>query len=160
MGFEEKSSGECFVLNINHLRSKRGTGAESNDKRMLNVDSLLVMLDTIKGQNIYNDPDILLVGDYNSYTYEQPLQTIIQAGYKDVLMQYAPEGYSYVYHSWSGYLDRVFASESMSQQITMIQPYHLNADYYYSRGFKRGLDKTMFRFADHDPILIHIKLGE
>jgi predicted extracellular nuclease len=160
LGWEEIASGERFVLNINHLRSKRGTGAESNEKRMANVDSLMVMLNTINEQNIYQDEDILLVGDYNSYTYEQPLQTIIQAGYEDVLMHYAPEGYSYVYYSEAGYLDRVFASPTMRAQVTEVQPYHLNADYFYSRGFKRGLDETIFRYADHDPILIHVKLGK
>jgi predicted extracellular nuclease len=158
LGWEEITSGERFVLNINHLRSKRGTGAESNDKRMANVDSLMVMLNKIQEQQLFQDEDILLVGDYNSYTYEQPLQTIIQAGYEDVLMHYAPEGYSYVYYSEAGYLDRVFASPTMTNQITLIQPYHLNADYFYSRGFKRGLDDTIFRYADHDPILIHLKL--
>jgi 5'-nucleotidase len=160
LGWEEIASGEKFVLNINHLRSKRGTGAESNDKRMANVDSLMVMLNTIQEQQLFQDDDILLVGDYNSYTYEQPLQTIIQAGYEDVLMHYAPKGYSYVYYSEAGYLDRVFASPTMSTQVTQVQPYHLNADYFYSRGFKRGLDETIFRYADHDPILIHIKLGK
>ena len=160
LGWEEIASGEKFVLNINHLRSKRGTGAESNDKRMANVDSLMAMLSKIQEQQIFQDEDILLVGDYNSYTYEQPLQTIIQAGYADMLMQYAPKGYSYVYYSEAGYLDRVFASPTMSTQVTKVQPYHLNADYFYSRGFKRGLDETIFRYADHDPILIHIKLGE
>lgn len=160
LGWEEIASGERLVLNINHLRSKRGTGAESNEKRMANVDSLMVMLNTINEQNIYQDEDILLVGDYNSYTYEQPLQTIIQAGYTDVLMQYAPQGYSYVYYSEAGYLDRVFASPTMSAQVTQVRPYHLNADYFYSRGFKRGLDETIFRYADHDPILIHVKLGK
>lgn len=160
LGWEEIASGEKFVLNINHLRSKRGTGAESNDKRMANVDSLMVMLNKIQEQQVFQDKDILLVGDYNSYTYEQPLQTIIQAGYEDVLMHYAPEGYSYIYYSEVGYLDRVFASPSMRAQVTQIQPYHLNADYFYSRGFKRGLDQTIFRYADHDPILIHVKLGK
>ena len=160
LGWEEIASGEKFVLNINHLRSKRGTGAESNDKRMTNVDSLMVMLYKIQEQQLFQDEDILLVGDYNSYTYEQPLQTIIQAGYEDVLMQYAPEGYSYVYYSEAGYLDRVFASPTMTDQVTQVQPYHLNADYFYSRGFKRGLDETIYRYADHDPILIHLKLGK
>ena len=159
LGFEEMASGERFVLNINHLRSKRGTGAESNEKRMANVDSLMLMLDKINTEQIFGDKDILLVGDYNSYTYEQPLQTIIAAGYEDVLMQFAPQGYSYVYYSEAGYLDRVFASPTMSKQVKMVQPYHLNADYFYSRGFKRGLDDTMFRYADHDPILIYVKLG-
>ena len=159
LGFEEMASGERFVLNINHLRSKRGTGAESNEKRMANVDSLMLMLDKINTEQIFGDKDILLVGDYNSYTYEQPLQTIVKAGFEDVLMQYAPQGYSYVYYSEAGYLDRVFASPTMAAQVQMVQPYHLNADYYYSRGFKRGLDDTIFRYADHDPILIYVKLG-
>ena len=159
-GFEEIKSGERFVLNINHLRSKRGTGDESNSKRMVNVDSLLVMLDKIEKEQLFGDKDILLVGDYNCYSQEQPIQTLVQAGYEDVLMQYDSTGYSYVYHSEAGYLDRAFASPTMAAQVKAVHPYHLNADYFYSRGYKRRLDKTMFRYADHDPILISIQLGD
>lgn len=159
-GFEEIKSGERFVLNINHLRSKRGTGDESNSKRMVNVDSLLVMLDRIEKEQLFGDRDILLVGDYNCYSQEQPIQTLVQAGYEDVLMQYDSTGYSYVYHSEAGYLDRAFASPTMAAQVKAVHPYHLNTDYFYSRGYKRRLDKTMFRYADHDPILISIQLGD
>ena len=158
-GFEEVSSGEKFVLNINHLRSKRGTGAESNEKRMANVDSLLVMLDKIEQEQVFGDSDVLLVGDYNAYTQEEPIQTLVRAGYADMVMRDASMGYSYVYHSEAGYLDRVFASESMAEQVKQVAVYHLNADYFYSRGFKRGLDDTMFRYADHDPILIRVELS-
>lgn len=158
-GFEEVSSGEKFVLNINHLRSKRGTGAESNEKRMANVDSLLVMLDKIEQEQLFGDSDVLLVGDYNAYTQEEPIQTLVRAGYADMVMRDASMGYSYVYHSEAGYLDRVFASESMAEQVKQVAVYHLNADYFYSRGFKRGLDDTMFRYADHDPILIRVELS-
>ena len=159
MGFEELSTGEKFVLNINHLRSKRGTGAESNEKRMANVDSLLVMLDKIEQEQVFGDSDVLLVGDYNSYTQEEPIQTLVRAGYADMGMRDDSMGYSYVYHSEAGYLDRVFASESMEKQVKQVAVYHLNADYFYSRGFKRGLDDTMFRYADHDPILIRVELS-
>ena len=158
-GFEQLTSGEKFVLNINHLRSKRGTGAESNEKRMANVDSLLVMLDKIEQEQVFGDSDILLVGDYNSYTQEEPIQTLVRAGYADMVMRDDSTGYSYVYHSEAGYLDRVFASESMARQVKQVAVYHLNADYFYSRGFKRGLDDTMFRYADHDPILIRVELS-
>ena len=158
-GFEQLTSGEKFVLNINHLRSKRGTGAESNEKRMANVDSLLLMLDKIEQEQVFGDSDILLVGDYNSYTQEEPIQTLVRAGYADMVMRDDSMGYSYVYHSEAGYLDRVFASESMAKQVKQVAVYHLNADYFYSRGFKRGLDDTMFRYADHDPILIRVELS-
>ena len=126
---------------------------------MDNVDSLLLMLQKIEQEQLFADADILLVGDYNSYTQEQPLQTIIQAGYEDIVMRYDSLGYSYVYNSEAGYLDRVFASPTMAQQVLKVSPYHLNTDYFYSRGYKRGLDKTIFRYADHDPILISIQLG-
>ena len=159
-GFEEVSSGEKFVLNINHLRSKRGTGSESNEKRMANVDSLLVMLDKIEQEQVFSDSDVLLVGDYNSYTQEEPIQTLVRAGYADMVMRDDSTGYSYVYHSEAGYLDRVFASESMTRQVKQVAVYHLNADYFYTRGFKRGLDDTMYRYADHDPVLISVKLGK
>ena len=158
-GFEQLTSGEKFVLNINHLRSKRGTGAESNEKRMANVDSLLVMLDKIEQEQVFGDSDILLVGDYNSYTQEEPIQTLVRVGYADMVMRDDSTGYSYVYHSEAGYLDRVFASESMARQVKQVAVYHLNADYFYSRGFKRGLDDTMYRYADHDPILIRVELS-
>ena len=160
MGFEELSSGEKFVLNINHFRSKRGTEAESNEKRMGNVDSLLVMLEKIEKEQLFDDSDILLVGDYNAYTQEQPIRTIVEAGYDDMVIRYDFAGYSYVYHSEVGFLDRVFASKTMAKQVKKVSAYHLNADYFYSRGFKRGLDNTMYRYADHDPLLISVKLGE
>lgn len=158
-GFEDIESGEKFVLNVNHLRSKRGTGAESNEKRMANVDSLLVMLDKIEQEQVFGDSDVLLVGDYNAYTQEEPIQTLVRAGYADMVMRDASMGYSYVYHSEAGYLDRVFASETMAKQVKKVAVYHLNADYFYSRGFKRGLDDTMYRYADHDPILIRVELS-
>lgn len=158
-GFEEIESGEKFVLNVNHLRSKRGTGAESNEKRMANVDSLLVMLDKLEQEQLFGDSDVLLVGDYNAYTQEEPIQTLVREGYEDMLMRDDSMGYSYVYHSEAGYLDRVFASETMAKQVKKVAVYHLNADYFYSRGFKRGLDVTMFRYADHDPILIRVELS-
>ena len=40
-GFEEVSSGEKFILNINHLRSKRGTGSEQPKSK---VAVLLLMI--------------------------------------------------------------------------------------------------------------------
>lgn len=158
IGFEELSTGGKFVLNINHLRSKRGTGAESNEKRMANVDSLLVMLDKIEGEQMFDDADILLVGDYNSYAQEEPIQTIVRAGYEDMIVRDDSTSYSYVYHSEAGCLDRVFASKTMAKQVQKVAVYHVNTDYFYSRGFKRGLDNTMFRYADHDPVLISVKL--
>lgn len=157
--FEHLRTGERFVVNLNHLRSKRGDAAYSNAIRMANTDSILTMLDEVQRNDCFGDSDILMVGDFNCYTKEQPLQHIVRHGYADQLMRFAPDGYSYVYRGEIGYLDRVFASPSMATQIVKVRPYHLNADTYYSCGYKRGLNNTMYRYSDHDPILIGIRFN-
>lgn len=159
-GFQELSSGETFVLSANHLRSKRGRPSYSDSVRVRNMDSILVMIDRFQDQQVFNDPDLLLVGDWNCYRQERPIQYLLSHGYQDVLGHFDPDGYSYVYRGTSGYLDQAFASPTMMRQITAAHPVHLCADFYYSLGYKRGSDLTMHRYSDHDPVLIGIRLGK
>mgnify|MGYP002869063706 CR=1 FL=1 len=183
-GFEDIATGERFVVSVNHLRSKRGTAQESCQKRRNNSHALLRCIREAYTDSIYTDPDILIVGDFNSYAYEAPLQDIVNAGYQDILMQTDSLGYSYCYKGECGYLDRVYASPTMAQQITTAHPIHWNTDIYYSAAyyskynFKKQQIPTnapndirrlmscaakknlIFRYSDHDPILIGIKLGK
>lgn len=181
-GFEDLQTGERFVISLNHLRSKRGTPEESARKRNNNVKALLECIRQAYADSTYYDPDILLLGDYNSYSMELPLQTIVRAGYDDLLSG-DTTGYSYSYKGACGYLDRAFASPSMTQQVTAVKPLHWNTDFYYSAGFSskynfrgrvipqekpetlhrvltRAAKRNMlFRFADHDPLLIGLRLN-
>lgn len=156
--FEEIESGERFIISINHFKSKRPgrTQYDTNMRRMQNTDSLLVMLPKAMAQ--FADEDILLLGDYNCYTQEEPIQTIVRAGYADMLPQGRSENYSYSYKGETGYLDRCFATPSMAAQIVHVRPWHVNADWYYSHGAYKMKDKTKHRYADHDPIIVDIKL--
>lgn len=57
-----------------------------------------------------------------------------------------------------GFLDHAYCSPSMESQITKAVSYHLNADtwkngYSYTSG-----NESMYRYSDHDPILVGIKL--
>ena len=157
-GFEEMASGEKLIVSVNHFKSKRPgrTQYDTNEKRMQNTDSLLIMLP--KAVTMYGDSDILLLGDYNCYTQEQPIQTIVRAGYADLLPTGGVWDYSYNYKSGAGYLDRCFANPSMAAQVVRVRPWHINADWYYSHGAYKLKDKTMHRYADHDPIVVDIKL--
>jgi len=157
-GFEEIASGARFIVSLNHLKSKRPGRMQydTNSRRMDNTDSLLVMLPEAIAQ--YKDGDVLLLGDYNCYTQEQPIQTIVRAGYDDQLMRFCPDDYSYVYKGEMGYLDRCFANPSMAGQIVHVRPWHVNADWYYQHGAYKMKDKSMHRYADHDPIIVDIKL--
>lgn len=157
-GFEEIATGERLVIGLNHLKSKRPgrNQYDTNTQRMHNTDSLLAMLP--KALALYGDPDVLLLGDYNCYTQEQPIQTIVRAGYADQLARFCAEDYSYVYKGEIGYLDRCFANPSMAAQIVRVRPWHLNADWYYQHAAFKRKDKTYHRYSDHDPIIVDINL--
>ncbi len=156
-GFEEIETGERFIISLNHLKSKRPgrTQYDTNLRRMQNTDSLLAMLP--QAVTLFGDEDILLLGDYNCYTQEQPIQTIIRAGYADCLPTGDVQDYSYSYKGEAGYLDRCFASPSMAAQIVRVRPWHINADWYYSHGAYKMKDQSLHRYADHDPIIVDIK---
>ena len=122
------------------------------------MDSILLMIRRFQDRQVFNDPDLLLLGDWNCYRQERPIRYLLSHGYQDVLGHFDPDGYSYVYRGTSGYLDQAFASPTMMTQITAAHPVHLCADFYYSLGYKRGSDLTLHRYSDHDPVLIGIRL--
>ena len=80
------------------------------------------------------------------------------AGYADMLPMGEASDYSYSFKGEAGYLDRCFASPSMAQQVVRVRPWHVNADWYYSHGAYKMRDKSMHRYADHEPIVVDIKL--
>ena len=134
-GFTHIPSGESFVVSLNHLRSKRGTPEESLRKRMANVDMLLSCIGRAYADSVYTDPDLLLLGDFNSYAQEKPVQTIVRAGYADLTGSTDSLTYTYSFNGECGALDRVFASPSMKAQVTAVLPVHWNTDYYWSAAY-------------------------
>ena len=185
-GWEEQTTGERFMLSLNHPRSKRGDPVMANEKRMNNIRAILALLDdyqqhplTAHAQTTAPEMDILLLGDYNAYAEEQPLQTLVRAGYQDMLA--GMNDYSYSYKGECGFLDRCYASPSMARQITKIMPLHWNTDYYYSAAYyskynyknnRIPKDKPknirhvmslaakknrLFRYSDHDPLIVEVK---
>lgn len=158
--FTENCSGGRFVVSLNHFKAKDGTGsASTNEARMENVEHLMDFLTQKINSNFYQDPDFLIIGDLNCSTMEEPIRYIANHGYENQLTRFSPTGYSYVYDDKVEYLDHVFASSNMATQITNAAPYHLNADEYYRHYYPYG-DRTMYRYSDHDPIIIGVKLSE
>ncbi len=167
-GFEDLQTGERFVVSLNHPRSKRGAPDIANQKRMNNINAMLGNIRQAYADSIYTDPDLLVLGDFNCYRYEEPIQTIVQAGYEDMLAGDSLS-YSYSYKGECGSLDRVFASPTMAPQITAVKHIHWNTDYYYSAVYyskynfkgsqltKAAKKNLLFRYSDHDPVLIGIR---
>lgn len=150
--FEQLGTGERFNISLNHFYAKRSKTAAD---RQENMQYLINKLPTAAS----NDPDILVLGDLNAYTNEESnLKLSRDYGYTDLLMKYSPDDYSYVWDDKVGYLDHAYCSPSMESQVTKAVPYHLNADTKTSYKYTNG-NTSMYRYADHDPILVGLKLG-
>ena len=155
-GFMETATGEKLIVVVNHLKAK-SNGVSYNADRMTELGWLTNRLPSVPDE--IGDPDIIMLGDYNSYSQEEPVRYLIAQGFKDELVVRAPEDYSYVYDETVGYLDHIFTSETMSKQVTGAAVWHVNADESYQNGYKY-LNSTIYRYADHDPLLIGLRLGE
>lgn len=156
--FEEISTGERFVLSMNHFKAQEGMDDTStNEIRMQNVEQLVEFLEEKLSENYYQDSDILIVGDLNCSTMAEPIRYLSENGYENQLSVYSPDEYSYVFNNEIEYLDHAFASPSLAVQITGAAPYHLNADEPYAVYFPSG-DTTIYRYSDHDPVLIALNL--
>ena len=116
------------------------------------------------------DPDVLLIGDMNSYTFEDPITTFVDGGFVNLVRQFGGlDPYSYVFNGESGYLDHALASPSLAAQATGATDWHINPDeptvLDYNVEFKTANQVTTFydpgpyRASDHDPVVIGLDLA-
>jgi hypothetical protein len=164
-----------FTTVVSHFKSKGwgdATGADLdqgdgqgcyNATRVAAAEALVSWLDgdpTVSG-----DPDVFLVGDFNSYAKEDPIDVLVAAGYVDLGRAFdGDETYSYVFDGQWGYLDYAFASSSVVDRVTGTTEYHINADEVpvldYNTDFKSAgqiaslFAPDEFRTSDHDPIIV------
>ena len=169
-GFTENTTGEKFILSVNHFKAKSGTGSGANidqgdgqgsynAARVKEAQSILSNYPSYT--SIFGDEDFLIVGDLNAYGKEDPITTLIDGGMIDLHRTFhADSSYSYVYQGTLGYLDHALCNSTLYPQVTGMTPYHINAPekdgYTYSGSLNDG---SMFRCSDHDPILIGLSLG-
>lgn len=168
--FDHIASGERFIYTINHFKAKSGSGSGANADQgdgqgIYNADrieeakSVLQLYNQSKGQ--FGDNDLLIMGDLNAYAMEDPIMELRNGGMTDLHRYFhADSSYSYTYHGTAGYLDHALCNSTMLPQITGMAAYHLNSDENddYTYNGSRS-ENTMFRYSDHDPVLVGIKLG-
>lgn len=167
--FNLKENQERLIISLNHFKSKSsgsGTDAdqydgqgESNNQRQKEALTLVNELNTLT--NYYEDPDILILGDLNAYSKEDPIRILTNASLVNLLEHFSPQDYSYVYNGAIGYLDHSIASTSMSKQVVDAAPWHINADEQSKLGYKDAANYSPdpYRCSDHDPIITTVMLG-
>ncbi|KZL05007.1 Endonuclease/Exonuclease/phosphatase family protein [Pseudovibrio axinellae] len=113
------------------------------------------------------DPDILVIGDLNTYAQGDSVQEFVEGGdMTDLLSEYlGEEAYSYVYDGQRGSLDHALATDSLAEQVTGLTEWHINADEpdllsYDSEFTDEGYyTDDAYAASDHDPLIIGLDLG-
>jgi len=171
--FTLKSNNQRIILSMNHFKAKTGCPSSGPDtdqgdgqgcynaSRVSEAIALLTNIPTYQSSAVFNDPDVLILGDLNAYSQEDPVDTIVKAGYIEQLLRFMPDtSYSYVYNAQAGDLDHAFASSSLNAQITGATVWHIDSDepsYIAYNG--TGYQDNVYRASDHDPIIVGINLS-
>lgn len=166
---------EEFTVVVNHFKSKscgsnppaieadQGDGQGCfNHKRLLQAEALAAHLDS---QDV---PNALVIGDLNSYTEEDPIRALEDAGHTGLTGQFMEpaDRYSYVFDGLSGELDHAMADSDLVDNVTGATVWHINADeplvldYNLDFGRDPGIfEPNAYRASDHDPVLVGLELS-
>ena len=167
-GFILLENNERFIYSINHFKAKSGTGTGKdadqgdgqgiyNNARLLEARSLIQNMEAY--QSFYGDNDVLIMGDLNAYAMEDPIWAFVEAGMYDLHRYFhADSSYSYVYGEQAGYLDHAIANASLIKQVTGMNAWHVNSDESDEYTYDKSYDETVFRYSDHDPVLVGLCL--
>ena len=174
--FRDNTTGGTFVAVANHLKSK-GSACDTPDAgdgqgnctevRVRSAKLLASWLATDPTGT--GDPDVLILGDMNSYAKEDPITTLEGAGYTNLIEQRnGREAYSYAFDGQWGYLDHALGSASINSQVTGVGDWHVNADepsiLDYNTEFKTPAQVSslyapdQFRISDHDSVVVGLNL--
>ncbi|RUO62111.1 ExeM/NucH family extracellular endonuclease [Pseudidiomarina insulisalsae] len=173
--FRPHHSGESFAVAVNHFKSKGSCPRDANDPNANQNDvqacwnlarvqsaELLVQLMQTEPSLQQTDAQILL-GDFNAYAKEDPMQVFKAAGYHNRAEHFEPDGYSYVYDAQAGSLDHVLVSGALHGRVLNQQHWLINADEPRALSYDNYASHpdwyapSPYRASDHDPILIDLQ---
>jgi len=159
--------GRLVTVVANHLKSKSpptGGGAEPADgqgffnaERVAQAQRLVAFVDGIAADPAKSD-DVILLGDFNSYGQEDPIQALTAAGFVDLVPTKAAGQYTYTFNGELGSLDHALVSPSLAASVAGVGVWGINSAEWSDRGYAFGAtDGTSpYRSSDHDPVLVGI----
>ena len=173
--FSVDATGATLTVVVNHLKSK-GSPCDSDGDPNLgdgqgNCNLTRTNAATALADWIATDPtgsgdtDVLIIGDMNAYTMEEPLAAFESAGLTSLLGSQS-NPWSFLFDAQSGALDHAVVSASLLPQVVETIEWHINADepplldYNLEYGRNPALfdGSTPYRASDHDPIVIGLDL--
>ena len=174
--FEQIATGETFVVDVNHLKSKGSAcdlpdaGDGQGNCSLVRTNAANLLAAWLAGDPTgTGDPDALILGDLNSYAKEGPIAALETAGFTNLIGAYSgSDAYSYAFDGQWGYLDHALSNLSLTAQVTGAAEYHINADepsvLDFNTDFKSSgqivslFSPDEFRTSDHDVAIIGLDL--
>jgi predicted extracellular nuclease len=168
--------GDRFTVIANHFKSKSdssppqsgndnedigdGQGAFNGD-RTRQAASLVSFTEELRDSS--GDNDVLIMGDINAYTEEDPIQVLRGAGFTDLGSLLDEGRYSFVFNALSGSLDHAMSTDALTDKVTGLAHWNINA--VESFAYQYDGDPALyavnpFRSSDHDPLVLGIDLEE
>lgn len=167
--FAPVEGGEQFLFVVNHFKSKGsgtndGTGqGNANPDRIAQATALEEWVPTVQDET--GTEAVLLVGDFNAYAMEDPMQVLYDGGYTNVQEISPVEEWSYSFSGLSGSLDHVLANDAALELATGTDIWNINSGesvaLEYSRFNIHGTvfhDAGPYRSSDHDPVVLGLDL--
>jgi len=157
------------VVVANHFKSKgcsEATGADADQRdgqgcwNALRTDSARRLDAWLRTDPTGTGSDrVVLLGDFNAYAMEDPMQVLRDAGWIDAFAAAkVQQPYSYVYNGLSGRLDHALLSPPLARKLRGAAEWHINADEPDSEGYADGDASVPWRSSDHDPLVVGFDL--
>ncbi|MGI8524049.1 MAG: ExeM/NucH family extracellular endonuclease [Nocardioides sp.] len=153
-----------FAVIVNHFKSK-GSGVDdgsgqgnANPDRVAQAHALVDFANAVKQSSGTNR--VFLVGDFNSYTQEDPMQVLYAGGYVNQASD-DPRDVTYEFGGMAGSLDHVLANTSAANLVTGRDVWQIDAEesvgFEYSRynyNATQLYQPNQFRASDHNPEIV------
>lgn len=162
--FTPLQGGDKVLVVVNHLKSKGScpdSGNETNQKDGQGCWNPMRVASASKMSRWVNSlvsttatPNALILGDMNAYRQEDPISTIRNAGFIELLDNSNRATYSYVYFGQAGTLDYAFVNDALQQKVQQSFIWHINA----ALPPNTELPEPWMRFSDHDPVVVDLRL--
>ena len=155
---------KAFAVVVNHFKSKGsgvddGTGqGNANPDRVAQARAVVPFANDFAASR--GTDKVFLTGDFNSYSEEDPIQVLEDAGFETVDSDDANE-WTYSFSGESGSLDHVLANTAAKAMVTGADVWGINSGesvaYEYSRdnyNATQFYSPDQFRASDHDPEIV------
>jgi hypothetical protein len=166
-----------FTVVVNHLKSKGSdcdaladpdTGDGQGECNITRTNAAAALADWADADPTGTGSDqVLLLGDMNAYTKEDPIAELTKKGFTDLaaLFSGGANTSSYSFAGQSGTLDYILGNAAITAQIAGATIWHVNSDEAVALDYNEEFGKPaqyLFNSApqssDHDPLLVGLDL--